>query len=316
MKNVLITGVGGFIGRAIAKSLSDEGNSILVGLMFDSHSKLPPEVDHAVYGDVRNTEVVRRVISDYEINVVYHMAAQSIVRICANDPVSAYDINVMGTVSVLDACRTSGASTVESVVVSTSDKAFGHAEPPYTEETPLLPKFTYEASKTCQDIVTRSYAHNYGVPAKVARCSNVYGPGDDNLSRLIPRSITRIAAGEPPVLYDGVHDFVREFIHVDDVVAAFDCINKLGIPGEAYCVGGSGHYKILSVINEIISIMGSDVTPEIVVRNKNFKEIHEQWIDASKLSSLGWTPKVDLHSGLKSCVDYYSNNSNNSNIIL
>jgi len=306
MRNVLITGANGFIGSAIAGALFKNYETKIVAMLFDKHATELPQADHLIYGDVRDSSLMRRVISDYEVTDVYHMAAQSIVSTCANDPVTAYDINVMGTVSILEACRIAGKNTVESVVVSTSDKAYGHSVPPYNEDTAMLPMFTYETSKTCQDLITRSYFHNYGVPAKVARCSNVYGPGDSNLSRLIPKSIHRIALGSAPVLYNGVHEFVREFVYIDDVVSAFECISKDGLGGEAYCVGGSGHYKILDVIEMILDIMGSDLKPEIVQKNSNFKEISKQWIDAAKLKGIGWVPAVAIMAGLRECVKYYA----------
>jgi len=305
MPNVLITGVNGFIGAALAKCFNLDSTVNVVGLGFDKHAAEEAPVDHMVYGDIRDYGFCRRVVGDYEINDIYHLAAQSIVRVCSNDPVSAYDINVMGTVNLLEACRTVGKNTVKSVVVSTSDKAYGHAPVPYNEDTPLSPLFTYEASKTCQDIVSRSYFHNYGVPVKVARCSNVYGPGDQNLSRLIPRSITLLSRGEAPVLYNGVHNYVREFIHIDDVVSAFNIIAKRGAPGEAYCVGGSGYYRILDVIKEIVKLMGLNIEPVIEDKVSNFKEIETQYIDASKLRALGWEPYIDLKSGLLDSIEYY-----------
>jgi len=306
MKNVLITGVNGFIGSALASALCSDNSLNVVGVGFDKHKDLDVPVNHMVYGDLRDAGFCRRVIGDYEINDVFHLAAQSIVRVCSNDPVSAYDINIMGTVNLLEACRTVGKNTVESVVVSTSDKAYGHSPVPYTEDTPLEPLFTYEASKTCQDIISRSYFHNYGVPVKVARCSNVYGPGDKNLSRLVPRSISLLSKGEAPVLYNGVHNYIREFIYIGDVVTAFLTIADKGAAGEAYCVGGSGHYRILDVITKMVELMGLDTEPVIEDKASNFKEIEAQYIDATKLRSLGWEPLVDLDAGLLASINYYA----------
>ena len=306
MRNVLVTGVNGFIGGVLARELMEEGVVNVVGLGFDKHKRAKVETSSMVYGDLRDPSFCRRVVGDYEINQIYHLAAQSIVRICANDPVTAYSINVMGTVNLLEACRTVGKNTVDSVVVSTSDKAYGHAPVPYTEKTPLMPKFTYEATKTCQDIVARNYFYNYDVPVKVARFSNVYGPGDSNLSRLIPRTITRLYENKPPVLYGGVAGFVRELVYIDDAVSAFRLLGDKGIPGEAYCVGGTGKHRILDVVNMLIEEMGSSLKAEIVDKPSNFKEIQEQYIDASKIKALGWSPKTALVEGLKNSISYYT----------
>jgi CDP-glucose 4,6-dehydratase len=304
--NILVTGAGGFIGQVLVNRLSLDSKNCIVGLAFDQHTDKVESVDHLVYGDIRDISLMQRIIGDYEINTVYHLAAQSIVRACARNPVSAYEINVMGTVSLLEACRAVGGPLIKKVVVSTSDKAYGHAPSPYVETTPLDPKFTYEASKTCQDIIARSYAHNYDLPVVVARCSNVYGPGDKNISRLIPRSIQRIASGEAPILYNGVHNYIREFIYIDDVVSAFIILAEKGMPGEAYCVGGTGQYSILELINTIVKLMNANVAPIIEDKDSNFKEIEVQYIDSTKLQSLGWKPQTTLEVGLVESIKYYT----------
>ena len=301
MSNILITGVNGFLGAALARDL-DKDNRV-VGLGFDKHKKAEPSVSDMIYGDVRDRALMARILSEYEISDVYHMAAQSIVRVCETNPASAYDINVMGTVSLLDACRTTPG--IKSITVSTSDKVYGHACPPYHEDTPFEPRFIYETSKACQDLVARSFAESYGLPVKVVRCSNIYGPGDLNLSRLIPRSIMRLLNGESPILYDGVHNYTRDFVYIDDAVSAFRTISKYGRSGEAYCVGTEKQYKILDVIDMIRGILGSDIQTEIVKKFVEFQEIEKQWMSCEKMTGLNWSPKIDLYEGLTRTIEYY-----------
>jgi CDP-glucose 4,6-dehydratase len=307
MSNVLITGINGFIGRALAtECYSQIEGSTVVGLGFDQHLDIDTvPCHHYVSGDMRDYKFIRRIIGDYEINTIYHLAAQSIVRICANDPVSAYEINVMGTVNLMEAVREVGKNTVSSIVVSTSDKAVGHAPSPYTEETPLNPLYTYECTKTCQDIVARNFFHNYGLPVVVARCGNVYGPGDPNMSRIIPRAMSNLLRGHQPVLYSGVTNYVREFIYIDDVVRAFMLLSEKGKRGDAYCVGGTTPIKILDLMNLIIEISGKQ--EEVIIEEKNdlFKEIEVQYLNASKLNALGWTPRISLEEGLTRTFHYY-----------
>jgi nucleoside-diphosphate-sugar epimerase len=142
--NVLVTGHTGFLGNAIVGGIKEKGDFV-VGIERDENKRrdLRNHPDAFVKGDIRDYDFIRRVIVDYEVEEIYHCAAQAIVRSCANDPYTTYDINVMGTVAMLEACRNSG-ETVKSIVVSTSDKAFGHAPIPYTETTPLNPLYTYE----------------------------------------------------------------------------------------------------------------------------------------------------------------------------
>lgn len=307
--NILVTGHTGFLGNALIGKLKSKDN-LIIGVERDKREPRAglniPDVQ--IRGDVRDCNLMRRVIADYNIEAVYHCAAQAIVKTCADDPYTTYDVNVMGTVSLLEACRNSG-GYVKSIVVSTSDKAFGHAPVPYTEKTPLNPLYTYETSKACQQLITLSYFHNYGLPTKVVACSNIYGPGDPNMSRVIPRTITRLYLGQPAILYEGAGDHIREYVFVDDVVDAFMLVTKKGNPGEAYCCGGTEHLSTSDLIKMICQAMGKDAKRYIssVKKQESFKEIGEQYIDSSKLKALGWKPKVKLDEGLSQCIDYYTN---------
>lgn len=305
--NVLVTGHTGFLGGTILRKLIKEGHKT-VGIVRDVpllREFTSPDI--IAHGDVRDFHFVRRVIADYAIEEIYHCAAQAIVGSCANDPLTTYDINIMGTVNILEACRGVG-STVKSVVVSTSDKAFGHADIPYTEATSLNPLFTYETSKACQQLITLSYFHNYGVPAKVVASSNIYGPGDPNMSRIIPNTITRLARGEKAMLNSGVADYIREFVYVEDVADAFIAVARKGANGNLYCCGGTEHLPVLDLMIHICEAMGKDPEKDIQTfeRPVLLKEIEKQCIDSSKLRSIGWSPKVSLKEGLKKTIKYYT----------
>ncbi len=304
MSRVLLTGGTGFLGGALVRKLYSEPENYVVGMGCDDHARSYPIANDWVFGDVRDYDFVRRVLADYEIDTVYHMAAQAIVRTCANDPVSAYDVNVMGTARLLEACRSLG-NQVKSTIVSVSDKAYGHISPPYREDTPFDPRYIYESSKACQDIVARSFFFNYGIPVKVARSSNIYGPGDPNMSRLIPNTIVRCLQGKAPILHSGVLDYIREFVYIDDAVEAFKLIAEKGEPGGAYCVGGTECCRVLDLVNKIIRLINPRLTSDIQEKAAIFKEIEKQWIDASKLKQLGWQPKVSLDEGLRSTIEYY-----------
>lgn len=303
--NVFVTGANGFIGQALVKKLKKEGHHVVI-LQRDLSRDQQVEADHIVIGDLTDINVLRRAITDYEVESIFHLGAQSIVRICANDPVSAYQTNVLGTVNLLEAVRTSGMNHVRSVVVSTSDKAYGHAPTPYTEDTPLMPKYTYECTKACQDIVCQNYFHNYGVPVKIARCSNIYGPGDPNWSRLIPNTIRRALKDQSPQLYSDVAEYVREFVYIDDIVDAFQLLDSSGKPGEVYCVGGTDRAKVLDVIGMTLTLCEKPhLYIELINKPATFKEIEQQYIDGSKIKALGWSPKFSLEKGLTATIQYY-----------
>jgi len=303
-KRILVTGANGFVGSNLVRSLCKNPNNIVVAVRRDLDVNMKTPESFTAYGDITDYDFIRRVVADYEINSVFHLASQSIVRICANDPISAYKTNVLGAVNLLEALR-HAAPYLESVVISTSDKAFGHAPLPYNSDTPLMPKYTYEATKACQDIVGQNYFYNYDLPVKIARFSNVFGPGDPNWSRLIPNTINRIVHGESPILYSDVANYVREFIYIDDAVSAFETIDVKGMPGDIYCVGGGLVYKAKDLIQVILGLCDSNLSIEIVEKAATFKEVQEQWLDTSKIKSLGWAPKYDLETGLNKTIAYY-----------
>lgn len=308
---ILITGASGFIGSAILHACKEKGAQVSCILRGKRRSKswVESTADVVYYGDITDLSFMKRVISEAEPEVIYHMASSAIVRMCARDPVGAYQNNVMGTVSLLEAVRTSG-DTVQKVVVSTSDKVYGHAQPPYDENTSFVPKYTYEATKACQDFACQNFFYNYDVPVVIARMGNIYGPGDPNDSRLIPRTIINALNDKPPVIYTDVADYQRDFIFIDDAVSAMMVLADKGIPGEAYCVGSSE--LIQPTIKEIVSIImrlmqKNEEDINYPTRHSAFKEIEKQSIIADKIGKIGWKKTVSLEQGLKRTIEFYSN---------
>lgn len=206
---------------------------------------------------------------------------------------------------------------VKPILCHNSDKAYGHAPIPYTECTPLNPLYTYETSKACQQLVSMSYYHNYGVPVKVIASSNVYGPGDPNLSRIIPNTIMRLARGTFALLNDGAANHVREFVYIDDVVNAFITVARKGISGQVYCCGGTEHLKIEDLLKMVCDLMGKNTDDDIKIfqKSKYFKEIDKQCIDSTKLQLLGWKPTVSLIVGLKKSIEYYTGIANSEKVL-
>lgn len=313
-KNVLITGINGFLGSTCAKKFLEE-KAHVIGVVNDYNKKSKRHLldkCSIVQGDIRNIDVVKYTLSKYEVDYVLHLAAQPIVRICDNDPYNAYTTNIIGTLNILESIR-SLKNRPSRVVVITSDKAYGpHSKLPYTEDSELVVADSYCTSKACQDMITRSYANTYNLPVVVVRAGNLYGPGDLNTSRLIPRSIIRMLSGSSPVLYSSVAEFVREFIYVEDVVEAFKVLLESGSTGEAYNIGGTIPMRILDVISMIKDKI--DPTMEISLVDRDFYEIKEQYLSCDKLSSLGWSPTVGLGEGLDKSIAWYRDYLNSGGI--
>jgi CDP-glucose 4,6-dehydratase len=301
--SILITGASGFVGAALARQLHCEGLPI-VSMVRDR--TIEPLGGACVYGDVRDGDFVRRVLADYEVGTVYHLAAQAIVSACAEDPPSALDVAVMGTARLLQAARDCGRPV--RVVVSTSDKVYGAAPAPYDEETPLDARHSYEVSKACQDLVARMFSSNYGLDVRVVRAVNIYGPGDPNESRLIPRNVKRILSGQPPLLHAGAAEMRRQYVYIDDLVAALRIVEARGRAGQAYCVGSPDPpLSVLEVMRALCDAAQVPFAePEVRAREARFCEIPAQAVRDHKLRALGWVPRVPFAVGLRRTLTAYA----------
>ncbi len=301
MKPILVTGASGFVGRALVNSLLADGHRV-VSLVRD-WTEAPQGT--IVRGDVTDFELCRRVIADYEIGTIYHLAAQAIVSACAEDPVTALDVAVMGTSRLLQAVRESQRPI--RVIVSTSDKVYGSAPSPYDEQTPLDARHAYEVSKSCQDQVARMFFHNYGADVRVARAVNIYGPGDPNESRLIPQTAMRLLRGQPPLLHAGAAGMKRQYVYIDDLVDALQTICDRGAAGEAYCVGSpDAPMSVLDVMRVMSECAGVPFAePEVKKRDARFHEIAQQSVCDDKLRTLGWMPRVSFKDGIQKTLESY-----------
>jgi nucleoside-diphosphate-sugar epimerase len=306
-KNVLITGINGFLGTAVAKSFLEEGVYV-IGVVKDVNRKTDLSIlskCSVVDGDIRDKDVLQYAMSHYEIDYVIHLASQAIVKICHSDPYIAYETNVMGAINVLEAARVQNIPP-KKIIVMTSDKFYGSAPTlPYTEDLPPEVADTYCTSKTCQDMVARSYALTYNVPAVTVRAGNIYGPGDFNMSRLIPKNIVKLYQGDSPVLYSHAAEMIREFLYVSDVISAFKILLEKGKTGEAYNIGGTTPMKIGEVMEMLREVVNPNIP--ITLEDVGFGEINKQYLNADKIKALGWSPVVDLRKGLEKSYLFYKN---------
>jgi CDP-glucose 4,6-dehydratase len=260
-----------------------------------------------VHGDICSDGFVERVLVDYEVDSVFHLAAQTLVGSANHSPVSTFETNVRGTWIVLEACRRHGA---ERVIVASSDKAYGnHDDLPYREDHALQPRYPYDASKAAADLISRSYWHTWQLPVAVTRFANLYGGGDVNGSRLIPEAVAAALEGRPPVVRsDGSPE--RDFLYVEDAVAAYlsiwDALGRGEAGGEAFNAGGGRPHRVLDVVELVCKLAGTDVQPDIRGAGTPSGEIDRQWVDPTKLTALtGWSATVDLEEGLGRTIRWY-----------
>lgn len=311
---VLFTGAQGFIGSWVAERLLDEGADLFVldrppaelsrfrlrGL----HDRCMP-----VSADLMDLDSLRRAIDAHGLGAVFHLAATAIVGSATKSPLSTYEVNVRGTWNLLEACRIADVPP-QRVVVASTDKAYGtHEDLPYREGHALQPRYPYDVSKACADLIARSYAHTFDLPVAVTRFGNVFGGGDLNFSRLIPGTIRALMAGERPVIRSGGL-MERDFLYAEDAAGAYlavaGSLDRPELRGRAWNASIGSPVTVLKIVRRLAGISGADAEPDVRGEGTPHGELTRQWLDSSAIAEqLGWTPAWDLDRGLEATYRWY-----------
>ena len=311
-RNTFVTGATGLVGSWLVKRLLKSGAGV-VCLVRDwvpqselVRTRLIEQV-RVVRGDVRDQAFLERALGEYEIDTVFHLAAQTIVSIANRNPVSTFEANIQGTWALLEACRRS--PSVKQILAASSDKAYGAQEQlPYDENTSLRGQHPYDVSKSCADLLAQTFAKTYGLPVAITRCGNFFGGGDLNWNRIIPGTIRSLLRGQRPVIRsDG--KYVRDYFYVEDGAAAYMLLaeqlaarSELG--GEAFNFSNELQVTVLELVRRILELMDAKLEPE--VRNEASNEILHQYLSSAKArEQLGWRPLFDLDDGLRRTIEWY-----------
>lgn len=311
-RSVFVTGGTGLLGSWLVPRLLDAGANV-VCLVRDwvPQSELVRsrriEQANTVRGDINDRELIERALGEYEVEVVFHLAAQTIVGIANRNPISTFSTNIGGTWNLLEACRRS--PKVVSIVVASSDKAYGYQEHlPYDEAMPLQGRHPYDLSKSCADLLTQTYAVTYNLPVAITRCGNFYGGGDLNWNRVVPGTIRSILRKERPVVRsDG--KFVRDYFYIEDGAAAYlllaeQLASDPSLRGQAFNFSNESQSSVLEIVELILRKMKSSLQPEIL--NLASNEIRRQFLSAERARSLlNWRPQFTLDRGLDRTVAWY-----------
>lgn len=347
-KRVLITGADGFVASHLIKKLLSLDAVVVatarhnrplktLDLLQDGETTKQPDME---FCDLLDYDEIRRICDRHQIDTVFHLAATAIVSAAANSPMSTIENNVMGTLNILEVARVSG---IQRVLIASTDKSYGdHATDtyeklPYKESYALRGLDVYSSSKVCADMIAQTYAFQFKLPVMICRSSNIYGPGDLNFTRLIPRTVMRLMSNKPPVINIGNENVLREYIYVEDVVDAYllmsekmeeyygtDHSNMPNSGNDTYgwpafnvgsytesqltdlakCPGIKSVASLISILREQVQ----DIEPITIPKPANFIEIPDQYIDASKLFALGFMPEVSFEDGIKRTTDWYKEN--------
>jgi CDP-glucose 4,6-dehydratase len=312
-KNVYVTGGTGLLGSWLVQRLVERGANV-VCLVRDAtprsllvRSGTIERVTN-VRGAVEDYELQLRVLNEHEIDVVFHLAAQTIVPIGNRSPLSTFEANIKGTWCLLEAARVTGAA--KAIVIASSDKAYGEQEVlPYDEDTPLQGTHPYDVSKSCADLIANAYHVTYRLPVCVTRCGNMYGGGDLNWNRLIPGTIRSLYFDESPVIRsDGT--LRRDYVYVEDIADAYlmlaENMGRDDVVGRAFNFGLNCPSSVLEVVDTIRDVMGKEIEPTILGQAGSDSEIPVQYLDSSRAQRvLGWKPRYGFRDGLRRTVEWY-----------
>lgn len=311
-KNVFVTGGNGFLGSHLVNSLVDRGAKSIVVLVYEAfpgglfEEERLDEKTTVIHGDIRDFDLVKTILKEHDIQVIFHLAAQAIVDQAIDNPLETLEVNIQGTWNILEASR--GNSRIEKIIIASSDKAYGeHTDLPYREDTHgLKAAYPYEVSKACADLLSQSYAKTFGLPVAITRCANLYGPGDLKINRLIPRTIFNLHHGKAPIIRD-TGKSMRDYLYVKDAAEAYCLLaEKLNpsIYGEVFNFAMNVPHSVIEAIAVISKEMGKKIEPK-VIQTHGF-EIRHQYASYEKAKAiLGWEPEHTFPEGLRKTIPWY-----------
>ncbi len=240
-------------------------------------------------------------------SVVFHLAGEALVERGQKAPYETFRTNVMATLNVLELCRL---TKVARIIIASTAHVYGAGQPPYTEDDPPRPSRPYETSKTATDLLAQSYADSFRLPVVIPRFVNIYGPGDANMTRLIPKTMYHILRGKPLPMWGGKAK--REYIYIDDAINAYlllatmleDKLEKNRI----FNFGSGRPVTVVELVRRIGKVVGHSVRIKHI-RKEREGEIAEQYVSWEKARRvLGWRPRISLDEGLQRTVAWYRRN--------
>jgi dTDP-glucose 4,6-dehydratase len=326
---ILVTGGAGFIGANFVLDWLADGGEPVVNLDALTYAGNLQNLESAagdgrhrfVHGDIRDRDLVERLLAEHGVRAIVHFAAESHVDRSIHGPEDFVSTNVVGTFRLLEAARAHWASlpagdrdAFRFVHVSTDEVygSLGPDDPAFSETHRYQPNSPYSATKAASDHLVRGYHHTYGLPVVTTNCSNNYGPFQFP-EKLIPLVIHNALAGKPlPIYGDGRQ--VRDWLYVGDHCAAIRRVLEAGRPGEVYNIGGSSEMANIDVVHVLCGILdelrprsdGRSYREQIAFVKDRPGHDRRYAIDARKITGeLGWRPAETFASGMRRTVQWY-----------
>lgn len=289
-KRVLVTGAGGFIGSHLTDYLRVRGARVIG----TERNKL----------DVTNYVPLAKLFDAHAFDICYHLAADPLVESGQEHPYTTLKNNLLSALNVLELCRL---NNIRRIIIVSTVHVYGDGDGLFYEENPPRPSRPYETSKTCVDLMSQSYADTFHIPVLIPRFVNIYGPGDLNFTRVIPKTIKSILRKRNPSLWGG--SAVREYLYIEDALRAFDFLAQMSgqqiEKNRIYNFGSRESISVTDLMEKIITLAKSNNKIK-KIPNGRIDEIKEQKISWNKAKRVfGWEPRIDLNIGLQMTIDWY-----------
>lgn len=307
-KVAFVTGANGFVGSHLSLALANKGITV-IGLTYThkkpfNSSMFPLGFFYQIVGDIRDKSVLKKIFAKYRPDYCFHLAATSTVEEGQNNPSQTCDTNINGAINILEFSRIY--DTKKIIIASTSHVYGNNPNVPYTEDNFPQPSRIYETSKTCVDLIAQSYANSFGMPIQIPRFVNIYGPGDFNLARLIPKTMKQVIDGRVKI-WGG--DTTRDYLYIDDAISAYFRLMDVANTGKNKVVNfGSGKpLTVLQLVKKIIEISGKDIPIRIEKESGRKLEVKQQYLALEKAHQIfQWHAQISLKEGLSRTFNWYN----------
>ena len=304
---VLVTGGAGFVGRWLCKAIHEAGAEIhLLDLT-------PPEQLKAGFtfhrANLCNLEATQGLLAELRPSIIMHLAGLPGVQASHDNPVLAFESNVVAAFNLLEAARI--VKCCRAIVAVSSNHVYGdQKQSPTSEDAPLNGHGMYAASKLASDVLARSFGKSYNLPVGIARITNSYGGDDHHVSHIVTATILSALRNEPPVIKQSGRDR-KGYLYIADTVSGLMALaegiaQQPALYGEAFNIVPDESITVAELVRVVLKTVGINAEPRILQPDAHYEE--ESLSNARSNSALGWRPRFGYPDGIKEAVQWYKHN--------